>query len=293
MTVIGKRSIRSRTGSWVAAFAAIVATSAIWSVSPALPAAATVPTIVTIEWHDGNADQVDVPSILDAYGMHATFLVNTGPILAGNSAKLSVQDVQTIFADGNEVGGHTVDHVNVQPLSTADARDEVCTDRNNLINQFHVQPTTFAYPFASFDSGSEDVVHYCNYNDASATAGLTLKGPVANTVPPADPYAIRTVPSIKKSTKLTTMERYVTDAETFAQSNGSAWVVFVFHHLCEKHAHCGPYVISADKFGGFLSFLRDQAAHGAVVETMADVMDGAVKGTCDPVNATGCDLTPR
>jgi hypothetical protein len=250
--------------------------------------------VVTIEWHDGNADQINVLPILDdpARPMHATFLVNTGPILAHNPAKLTVAQVQAIFNDGNEIGGHTLDHVNVQPLSTADARNQICTDRNNLLDM-GVQPTTFAYPFASFDSGSEDVAHYCNYNDASATAGLTLKGPVANTIPPADPYAIRTVPAVKKSTKLTTLEQYVFNAEASAQAQGSAWIVFVFHHLCGVHAHCGPYVISPAKFGAFLDFLHNQAANGVAVKTMAGVMGGAVKGKCDPVSGTGCDTTPR
>jgi hypothetical protein len=283
---------RSTLTSSITAIVVMTATS-IWAWSPSLASAVT-PVVVTIEWHDGNADQINVLPILDdpSRPMHATFLVNTGPILAADPAKLSVADVQTIFNDGNEIAGHTLDHVNVQPLSTADARYQVCTDRNNLLDM-HVAPTTFAYPFASFDSGSEDVAHYCNYNDASATAGLTLKGPVANSIPPADPYAIRTVPAVKKSTKLTTLENYVLSAETFAQTNGSAWVVFVFHHLCEAHSHCGPYVISPEKFGAFLDFLHSRAASGVVVKTMADVMDGAVKGTCDLASGVGCDATPR
>jgi hypothetical protein len=282
---IARFTVRKNLVSFLAALGVITMTN--WA---AAPARAVVPTVVTIEWHDGNAEQINTLPILDARGIHATFLVNTGPILAGDSAKLSVSDVQAIYADGNEVGGHTLDHVNVQPLSFADAAYEICTDRNNLLDM-GVHPTTFAYPFASFDSGSEDVAHYCNYNDASATAGLSLKGPAANTIPPADPYAIRTVPAIKKSTKLRTMERYVFNAEAFAQTNGSAWVIFVFHHLCD--AHCGPYVISAAKFGAFLDFLQKESANGVVVQTMQQVTDGAVKGPCDPATGAGCDPTPR
>jgi hypothetical protein len=253
--------------------------------------AVTPTTIVTIEWHDGNADQVGVLPILQQHGVHATFLVNTGPILAGDPGKLSVGDLRSLFAAQNEIAGHTLDHVNIQPLSTADARNEVCTDRNNLLAMGFL-PTSLAYPFASFDAGSEDVAHYCNYNGASATAGLTLKNPpFANTVPPADPYAVRTVPSIKKSTKLATMERYVLAAESAAQTDGSAWTIFVFHHLCD--AHCGPYVISGTKFGAFLDFLAAEAANGVVVQTMQQVVGGSVKGPCDPVTSTGCDTTPR
>jgi hypothetical protein len=264
-------------------------TASVWA-APVAPASAVVPTIVTIEWHDGNADQVGVLPILQSHSMHATFLVNTGPILAGDPGNLSVGDLRAFFLEGNEIAGHTLDHVNVQPLSTADARYQVCTDRNNLLSM-GFQPQSFAYPFASFDSASEDVAHYCNYNDASATAGLTLKGPAANSVPPADPYAVRTVNAVKKSTKLATLKNYVFAAEASAQANGSAWTVFVFHHLCD--AHCGPYGISAAKFGAFLDFLQTEALNGVAVETMADVVGGAVRGPCDPVTDVGCDTTPR
>jgi hypothetical protein len=52
-------------------------------------------------------------------------------------------------------------------------------------------------------------------------------------------------------------------------------------------------VISAAKFGAFLDFLQSEAANGVTVETVAGVMDGAVKGMCDPVSGAGCDTTPR
>jgi polysaccharide deacetylase len=286
---------RGRLIRRVAATAVLAATAVSFPSSPP-PAAAVVPqTIVTIEWHDGNADQIALVPILDRYGMRVTFLVNTGPILAEDPAKLSEIDLHTLYDDHNEIAGHTLDHVNVQPLSTADARYEVCTDRNNLL-RMGFQPTSLAYPFASFDDGSEDVAHYCGYNGASATAGLTLKKPpFANTVPPADRYAIRTVNAIKKSTKLTTMERYVSAAESAAQTDGTAWTIFVFHHLCGTHDHCGAYVISSEKFDAFLQFLQGEAGNGVVVETMQQVIGGTVRGSCDPVTGTGagCDPSPR
>ena len=95
----------------------LMAVTSIWAASPA-PAAAVVPTVVTIEWHDGNADQINVLPILDdpARPMHATWLVNTGPILAHDPAKPTVAQVEAIFSDGKEIGGHTLDHATVQPL---------------------------------------------------------------------------------------------------------------------------------------------------------------------------------
>src|SRR6476659_6598858 len=99
------------------AVAGLLASPTVVMVGAAPPAAGVTPTIVTIEWHDGNAEQIHALRILRRHGMHATFLVNTGPILAGDPAKLSVSDLDKLFAAGNEIAGHTLDHVNVQPLS--------------------------------------------------------------------------------------------------------------------------------------------------------------------------------
>ena len=81
--------------------AALLASTTVVFANPAAPvAAAAPPTIVTIEWHDGNADQIDVLPILEFYGVHATFLVNTGPILAGDTANLSVEDLNSLYRGG-------------------------------------------------------------------------------------------------------------------------------------------------------------------------------------------------
>ena len=107
---------------------------------------------------------------------------------------------------------------------------------------------------------------------------------------------MRTVPAIKKSTKLATMERFVLGAESQAQTDGSAWTVFVFHHLCGAHAHCGPYVISGSKLFLFLDFLDAEAANGVVVQTMQQVIGGPVRGPAparpprgpSPARGRGC-----
>src|SRR5512132_1906489 len=97
------------------AIVGVIAASAVpWVGASPPPAAAVTPaTIVTIEWHDGNADQMGTRQILFDHGMHATFPANTGPILAADPAKRTVSQLQTRFDDGNEIGGHTLDHVNV------------------------------------------------------------------------------------------------------------------------------------------------------------------------------------
>src|ERR1041385_3346778 len=94
--------------------------------------AATAPTVVTIQFDDGSADQYGALAILNAHGMHATFYVNTGFI--GDSTHLSWAQLGDLFAAGNEIGGHTLTHAHLKHLKTADARHEVCDDRVNLYN---------------------------------------------------------------------------------------------------------------------------------------------------------------
>jgi peptidoglycan/xylan/chitin deacetylase (PgdA/CDA1 family) len=238
-----------------------------WAVNTA-PAAAAASTVVTIGFDDGTADQLGALPILQAHGMTATFFVNSGSI--GDPEHLSWADLHTLFDAGNEIAGHTVNHVNLAPLTTAEARQEVCTDRNNLLAE-GFPATSFAYPFGSFDSDTELVVRDCGYNSGRGVAGISKTGPFAETIPPLDPYATRTPPNPKKSTKLSTLELYVRNAE----ANGGGWVQFVFHRLCEK---CGPYAITPAKFTAFLDFLQGEVAGGrVVVQTTAQVIGGPVQ----------------
>ena len=130
-----------------------------WAVNTAPAAAAS--TVVTIGFDDGTVDQLGALPILQAHGMTATFFVNSGSI--GDPEHLSWADLHTLFGAGNEIAGHTLNHVNLAPLTTAEARQEVCTDRNNLLAA-GFPATSFAYPFGSFDSNTEQVVRDCGYN---------------------------------------------------------------------------------------------------------------------------------
>jgi len=247
------------------------------------PAHADVPTvIVTIGFDDGTVDQFAALDALNRYGMHATFFINTGPIIANDPDHMSQANLHTLANAGNEIAGHTVDHANIQPLSTAEQRAEVCTDRNTLIS-WGFQPTNFAYPFGSWDAGTEAVVAACGYNSARTVSGVSIhvgKNKLGETVPPVDPYATRTPPNPKKATKLTTMTQYVTNAENaVANGSGTLWIQFVFHRYCD--AHCGAYTVQPDKFEKLLQFLQGEAGKVSV-QTTAQVIGGPFNPAVTP-----------
>src|SRR5215467_9619900 len=86
----------------VAAAATLMASAAIWAIS-APPAAASTPVVVTLGFDDGTVDQFTQGfPILATHGMHATFFVNTGPILAGDPAHMTWADLHAMSSAGNE-----------------------------------------------------------------------------------------------------------------------------------------------------------------------------------------------
>jgi peptidoglycan/xylan/chitin deacetylase (PgdA/CDA1 family) len=253
----------------IASAIALIATSIGWS-QPVLTAHAVTPVVVTIGFDDGTADQFAARKVLFDHGMNATFFINSGFI--GDPDHMSVAQLTALESDGNEIGGHTIDHANIQPLPPDEARAEVCGDHDTLTG-WGFTVTSFAYPFGSYDSTSEAIVESCGYDSARTVSGVSIhvaKDKIGETLPPLDPYATRTPPNAKKATKLSTMEQYVLNAETAAASSGqSLWIQFVFHRYCE--AHCGAYTIQPAKFTALLDFLQAQG-NQVVVKTTAEAI---------------------
>jgi len=230
-------------------------------------------TVVTIQFDDANADQIEALAPLQARDMVATFYINSG--FVGDPTHLSVADLQLLFAAGDEIAGHTIDHANIKKLKTADARFEVCTDRNTLL-AWGFPVTSFAYPFGSYDAGSEQVVHDCGYNSGRGVSGVDDTKTFAETIPPLDPYGLRMTPSIKQGTTVATVEGYVTAAET----HGGGWVQLLIHHLCDQ---CDPYSMTVTDFTAFLDWLQGEVSAGrVVVATTDDVIGGPVNPPVQP-----------
>jgi peptidoglycan/xylan/chitin deacetylase (PgdA/CDA1 family) len=279
----------------LAAFLALVIVGAVPETT-AVARTSSTPVVVTLGFDDGTLDQfVQAFPLLHSRGMHATFFVNTGPILAGDPAHMSWADLTAMFNDGQEIAGHTVDHANIQPLPLAEAEHQVCDDRNTLLAHGFA-PESFAYPFGSWDTTSEAVVHYCGYNSARTVSGISKKpaGPFGETVPPADAYATRTPPNPKKATKLDTLKLYVQNAEADPQSTD--WVQYVFHRVCDKSTggHCGAYTIAPSKLTAFLDFLQGEVTAGrVVVETTGQVIGGPLNPACNwDTDGSGCIPPP-
>ena len=234
----------------------------------------TSPTTVSLTFDDGNADQFSARSLLSSHGMKGTFYLNSSAI--GDPNVLSWSQVDQLAADGNEIGGHTLSHVNLLAIASDYARFQICRDRANLL-QHGYAVRSFAYPYGNYNSAIQRLVADCGYDSARWTQGIRGSAewcasncPFAESMPPADLYSLRAAGSYDTSWTVERMKNVVTQAE----QNGGGWVMFSFHHIC---VGCDQYSISAGDLNTFLDWLAARQSQGTVVKTVGEVVGGPVK----------------
>ena len=215
-------------------------------------------TVVSLTFDDGAADNYDVRSILAQNNLHATFYVVSG--FTGMDGYMTEEQLRGLYEDGNEIGGHSLDHVNLSETSGDDLIKEICQDRTNLMD-YGFSVTSFAYPFGHYDEEARQTVIDCGYDNARGVSG----GPEA--IPPADKYALRAMPYIVSDTSVSKMMRYITSVE----QEGGGWAIFVFHRVCDG---CSQYAIGLDTFSKFAARITDQKQIGLVIKTIDEVISG-------------------
>jgi peptidoglycan/xylan/chitin deacetylase (PgdA/CDA1 family) len=234
--------------------------------------AAAGPTVVTLTFDDGIGSQYAARSMFAAHGMHGTFYVNSGNVGA-NSYYMTWSQVDGLAADGNEIGGHTVNHQRLTSLTPDEQRHQICDDAATLRNRGYAI-TSFAYPYGAgtTDTNVRSLLQECGYDSARKVGGIRDASdcpecPPAETMPPGDPYVIRSNPYVTGPMTLAMLQGWVTQAE----NSGGGWVPLMFHDICDG---CYDASVSQTTLSQFLDWLQQRAALGTVVKTMHEVIDG-------------------
>jgi peptidoglycan/xylan/chitin deacetylase (PgdA/CDA1 family) len=232
--------------------------------TPGKPAATPMPVlkpvIVTLTFDDGDADNFAILPVLQQYGLHATFYIPSG--LTGKPNYMTWDQLKALQAAGNEIGGHSLDHMKLGGLGTAQLQHEICDDRQNLVDH-GLSPLSFAYPFGNYDGNTKAMIQQCGYAGARTIAG----GPQRFPLP--DPFAVRAMPYVVSDTDLAKIQRYVTGS----RSEGAGWVVLIFHHVCDS---CDYYAVRPDILNQLIHWLARQQTLGNVnVETFGEALRAA------------------
>jgi peptidoglycan/xylan/chitin deacetylase (PgdA/CDA1 family) len=242
-------------------------------------------TVVTFAWGGGKADQMQALPIFREFGMHATYFIPSGLVCTESSAHcattspyLTLPDIHKIASYGNEIGGLSVLHRDLTLMPTAEAQREVCNDRMNLLRWgFHA--TDFAYPFAAETPQIAQLTRQCGYNAGLGAGELRGAGAcdgcaLAETIPPQNPMLVRAPDEVNATIgrfwSVATYQNIVTDVK----QHGGGWIFFTIHDVCSKAC---AYGITPPELRAVLSWLRSERSHNVKVQTMRQVIGGAVR----------------
>ncbi|MCU1573978.1 MAG: putative xylanase/chitin deacetylase [Micrococcaceae bacterium] len=204
------------------------------------------------------------------HDMRGTFYVSSG--FVGQPGRLTWEEVQDLQSKGNEIGGHTVNHLHLETLDEAEQARQICDDRDALMAH-GVNVTSFAYPFDGYAPVTKSIVAKCGYNSARSEGGFGTCDEscrFAETIPAADPYSIRTAVPVATATRISSIEQQIIDAE----SNGGGWVPLVFHDVCDM---CSDMAVTPSDFDSLLTWLQARAANGTTVKTITGVVGGSLR----------------
>ncbi|QCB98419.1 polysaccharide deacetylase [Arthrobacter sp. PAMC25564] len=261
------------TGSALLAPKGETASPSVKAVQSGTPAAGgPALTTVSLTFDSGRSSQLVAAEALKKHGMRGTFFVNSG--FLGAPGFMGVENLHTLVADGNEIGGHTVTLADLSVVVGDEAARQVCADRSNLMDLgFNV--VSFAYPFAAVTPQAASQVAACGYNSARSSADI--RSPfgcadcdVAEKVRPADPFRTRAAVEIGSTWKLTDLQQVVTAAEEHG-----GWLQLVFDDIDDSGA---PQSISPKLFQDFVGWLAPRGdANSTAVRTVHEVIGGTVK----------------
>jgi peptidoglycan/xylan/chitin deacetylase (PgdA/CDA1 family) len=246
-----------------------------------------VDTVVSLTFDDQWEDEwLYGQPLMQQYGFLGTYYVITSDSDNGYACCMSWSQLDTLEAEGNDVGGQTIDHPDLVTDTVPEMQSELCGSRQDMINNGIPDPVSMAYPYGDYDSTVESVASQCGWLSARVGGGISNSNtvptaPYLTTIPPPNPMALSTIAvDGANDENLSDLESFV-DA---ASAHGGGWLPITFHDVCDANASdyttcMSQYGSVQDTiFGQFLSWLADAgqpggAPAGVVVEDVCQVMD--------------------
>ncbi|MCC7289120.1 polysaccharide deacetylase family protein [bacterium] len=164
---------------------------------------------VAITFDDGYSDQFTAFSLLKKYNMKATFYVitsgNASNYCIGMNRKrnqatpcgdnfMNTAEIKQLDQSGIiEIGGHTVDHLNLASLSAQNQAFQIKESKRALEALLGHPIRSFAYPYGSFNQSAVDQVVAAGYDNAVTTVAGTnhTTGQLFTLTRVRDPYTLK------------------------------------------------------------------------------------------------------
>ncbi|MFH5880437.1 polysaccharide deacetylase family protein [Arthrobacter sp. NA-172] len=279
------RTSRKRAGLWAATWVSVLVlltgTATLLngnqnSAGGSQPASATPSAAplssVSLTFDSGRASQMEAARILKDHGLRGTFYIDSG--FVGAPDYMTMDNLHSLAADQNEIGGHTVTLADLTAVEPDEASRQICNDRVSLTN-WGFKVTSFSYPFAASTAASENLVSGCGYSSARGLG--EIHSPVdcpscaaAETVRPANLFRTRATSEVGSTWTLAGLQATVEQGE-----KAGGWLQLTFYDIDNSGS---PRSISPALFEQFATWLAARTAQGTMaVRTVHDVIGGVSK----------------
>ena len=199
------------------------------SAQPPLPPR---PFAVSLTFDDGLRSHYGLKDIFARHGVAGSFYINSGAVDAGEAGTMSWAQIRDLQAAGNDVGGHTRDHVNLLATDTSYEfkTRQVCDDRQRLLDE-GINAVSFAYPFGAMDATAQPFIRGCGYQSGRKAGTVTSNGPIySETIPVTEnPYAVRILGTNENGPVTLEALQYAVNQ---AIKYGGSWLPTLFHQIC-------------------------------------------------------------
>ena len=211
------------------------------------------------------SDHYNVSTYLEQYDMRGTFFVNAPNI--GLSGYLNKQTLKKMQRNGHEIGSATLNNVRLSTLSLTDQQYQIKANRDLLIAQGFVPPTSFMWPFGDEISALFDTLKqygFARARDIGGMKGLTscLLCPSALELPfvqSSQKFAIRSI-NVNSQVKLGNLIWQIWQAENWMLANPTKNAIIVF----KWETVCQGCQFSPDTFNQFLRWLYPRKQIGTI-----------------------------
>ncbi|MFC0582274.1 polysaccharide deacetylase family protein [Micrococcoides hystricis] len=231
--------------------------------------------VVSITFDDGNTSNARAGHILQKHGLTGTFYIISAFLETPNY--LSRAELDQLVSDGNEIGGHTLHHRPLPTVDAAEARRQVCNDRDNLL-AWGYEVTSFAYPEAESNQAIEKIVEDCGYNSARGLGGVRTKDGCENCVDsesfePENPYRTKAPAMVTNQWSVDYLKKVVRKG---VEDGG--WTQLTFHDFCTDKEECNLISWTYDDFEDVVRWLAEEEKAGKLqVRNVNEVMTGKIQ----------------
>ena len=173
--------------------------------------------MVSIAFDDGwRTTYTNGLPVMNQFGYKATYYVNYSKV--GTSGYMTKNQLKTLASQGNEIGSHAYEHINLPAAEAATVDYEVKQNQQLLSQLLSTAIKNFADPYGAYNSSVVDtVMHYHQSN--RDTSGMLNKKYNFN------PRLIHSW-GVDKNTTMTDINNLIKQAKT-----QNAWLVLVYHDI--------------------------------------------------------------